>query len=90
MGVVIDNKRFENPKNLIMADDGSGSSVKIPTFLISYSDGQKLIQSIHHTEEVEEEKKEDHEKVSYKNFVIIQGNVDIATKTSRVSPLSST
>lgn len=83
MGVVIDNKRFENPKNLIMADDGSGSSVKIPTFLISYSDGQKLIQAIHHSEEIEEEKKADGKRPSYKNFVIIQGNVDISTKTSK-------
>ena len=56
MGVIIDNKRYENPKNLIMADDGSGSSVKIPSFLIAYSDGQKLIKSIHQSEEIEEEK----------------------------------
>ena len=57
MGIVIDNKRYENPKNLIMADDGSGSSVKIPTFLIAYTDGQKLIKAIHHSEDIVEETK---------------------------------
>tara|TARA_B110000305_G_C19097246_1_gene473587 strand:- start:322 stop:678 length:357 start_codon:yes stop_codon:yes gene_type:complete len=81
MGIVIDNKRYENPKNLIMADDGSGSSVKIPTFLIAYTDGQKLIKAIHHSEEIAEESKG--KSVKRGNMVIIQGNVDISTKTSK-------
>ena len=37
--VVIDNKEREDPEMLIMADDGRGASVKIPSFLIGYSDG---------------------------------------------------
>lgn len=32
---------------LIMADDGRGRSVKIPSFLIGKEDGQKLITEIH-------------------------------------------
>lgn len=35
MMVVADNKVRENIKHILMADDGKGSSVHIPSFLIS-------------------------------------------------------
>ena len=44
--MIVDNKEYENPKSLIMADDGTGNSVNIPTFLIGYSDGQLLKDAI--------------------------------------------
>ena len=39
MLVVIDNKKNENIDRIVMADDGKGSSVHIPSFLIGYKDG---------------------------------------------------
>lgn len=47
MMVVADNKDMEDPELLIMADDGRGGSVKIPSFLIGKSDGKKLETEIH-------------------------------------------
>lgn len=47
MMIVADNKDREDPELLIMADDGRGGSVKIPSFLISKSDGKKLENEIH-------------------------------------------
>ena len=54
MMVVVDNKSQEDPELLIMADDGRGSSVKIPSFLIGMTDGDTLKKEIH--EEAEAEK----------------------------------
>lgn len=45
--IVADNKENEDPEYLIMADDGRGSSVTIPSFLISRSDGKKLAAAVH-------------------------------------------
>jgi len=50
MAIIIDNKEWENPEMLIMADDGAGSSVKIPSFLIGHHDGILLKKAIHHVE----------------------------------------
>jgi len=44
---VVDNKEKEDPEFLVMADDGTGSSVNIPTFLIGKSDGSILKEEIH-------------------------------------------
>lgn len=52
MAIVVDNKENEKATNLIMADDGTGHAVKIPSFLIGFSDGAILKESIHETEEV--------------------------------------
>jgi hypothetical protein len=45
--IVVDNDIFENPDYLVMADDGTGSSVTIPSMLISYNDGLLLKGAIH-------------------------------------------
>lgn len=58
MLVVVDNKSWEDPELLIMADDGRGSSVKIPSFLIGMSDGDKLKKEIHEEEAAEKHHKE--------------------------------
>ena len=39
MALVVDNKDSESPEQIVMADDGKGESVNIPTFLIGKSDG---------------------------------------------------
>ena len=44
---MVDNKEKEDPEFLVMADDGTGSSVNIPTFLIGKSDGAILKEEIH-------------------------------------------
>ncbi len=41
MAVIADH-REEHSESLIMADDGSGWSIKIPSFIIRKSDGQKI------------------------------------------------
>jgi len=51
MMIVVDNKLAEDPTLLVMADDGQGNSVKIPSMLIGYSDGEKMKSSIHLQEE---------------------------------------
>ena len=45
--VVVDNKENETPDMINMVDDGKGASITIPSFLISFADGQKLIDEIH-------------------------------------------
>ena len=47
MMVVVDNKENETPDMINMVDDGKGASITIPSFLISFRDGQKLIDEIH-------------------------------------------
>ena len=59
MMIVVDNKSYENPELLIMADDGRGSSVKIPSFLIGMGDGDKLKEAIHEEAAWEENQKEE-------------------------------
>ena len=44
---------------LIMADDGRGGSIKIPSFLISYKDGQYMIDEIHAEHKEHEERMKD-------------------------------
>ena len=57
MAIIVDNKQYEKATNLIMADDGTGHAVKIPSFLIGYHDGAILKESIHETEEINEDEK---------------------------------
>jgi hypothetical protein len=40
----VDNKEGEAAGNVVMADDGTGESVSIPTFLVGMYDGAKLKQ----------------------------------------------
>jgi len=43
--MIIDNKK-EDINKIVMSDDGSGAGLRIPSMLISYEDGQKLIKFI--------------------------------------------
>lgn len=45
--VVVDNKKTEDVDAVVMADDGKGSSVSIPTWMIDYDDGIVLKEAIH-------------------------------------------
>lgn len=45
MAIIIDNQ-FENAEDLIMADDGTGHSVNIPSFLIGKKEGDIIIDYI--------------------------------------------
>ena len=45
MGIVVDN-RLENSTNLVMADDGAGSTVHIPSFIISLNDGNLIKETL--------------------------------------------
>ncbi len=42
MAIIADNNAYEDPDQIVMADDGTGSSIKIPTMLISNKNGSKL------------------------------------------------
>lgn len=42
LAIIIDNKQ-EDINKIVMSDDGSGAGLRIPSMLISYEDGQKLI-----------------------------------------------
>jgi hypothetical protein len=42
VAIIIDNTD-ENIKNVIMKDDGTGNAIRIPSMLISKTDGKKLI-----------------------------------------------
>ena len=43
VGIIIDNKVDEEVEGVIMSDDGTGGGLKIPSMLISYTDGQKIL-----------------------------------------------
>ena len=45
MAIIVDN-HVENVTNIIMSDDGSGAGLRIPSVLISKSDGDKIIDFI--------------------------------------------
>ena len=51
LAVIADNVEFESPSRLIMSDDGTGSAVKIPSFLISNTDGKMIKEAIHTAEQ---------------------------------------
>ena len=43
VGIVIDNQKDEDIKDVVMADDGTGAGIRMPSMLISQADGNKLI-----------------------------------------------
>lgn len=43
VAIIIDNTD-ENVQNVVMKDDGTGNSIRIPSMLIGRSDGDKLIE----------------------------------------------
>ena len=42
IAVIIDNKAYESPEQIIMIDDGNGSDILISTVLINYENGTTL------------------------------------------------
>ena len=44
VAVIIDDKDDEDPESLLMVDDGTGAGIRIPSMMISKSDGEKLIE----------------------------------------------
>ena len=52
MLIIIDNDSYESPSSIIMADDGTGQKVNIPSFLIGYFDGLKISRAV--MEEIED------------------------------------
>ena len=51
MTVVVDDKEYESMDSIVMADDGMGSSVSIPTFLVDKKSGQILKDAVHKQDE---------------------------------------
>lgn len=51
LAIIIDNVENNDPENVIMIDDGTGSSIAIPTILISKRDGNLIKAEIQRTEE---------------------------------------
>ncbi len=44
VGIIIDNKDYEKGvENILMSDDGTGSGIRIPSMLISLTDGETLL-----------------------------------------------
>ena len=43
VGIVVDDFAWENVDNVLMSDDGTGGGIRIPSMLISKSDGEALI-----------------------------------------------
>jgi hypothetical protein len=43
VGIVIDEYEGENINSIIMSDDGTGAGIRIPSMLISKTDGEKLL-----------------------------------------------
>ena len=95
MMIVVDNKAGEDPDYLVMADDGKGESIYIPTFLIGTYDGTKLKEAIHKDHEDHDEHDAARESFTAdelaeelqhhgKNKVIVQAEISIASKTDDI------
>ena len=50
LALVVNNKENQNPEEITMIDDGTGTTVAIPTILISKEDGEQIKQAIVDTE----------------------------------------
>ena len=42
----MDNNKNEDPGTIVMVDDGRGKQVHIPTILIGYEDGEKIVEAV--------------------------------------------
>lgn len=42
VAIIIDSSD-ENVENVVMSDDGTGGGIRIPSMLVSYTDGKKLL-----------------------------------------------
>lgn len=50
LALIMDNQENSNPEEIIMSDDGSGSSITIPTIIISKEDGELIRNEVIQTE----------------------------------------
>ena len=46
MMVVADDQPTENISELLMTDDGKGQNIRIPSFMISFDDAEKIKKAI--------------------------------------------
>ena len=46
LAVIMDNNKKEDPGTIVMIDDGRGKQVHIPTVLIGYEDGEKIVEAV--------------------------------------------
>lgn len=83
LALVVDNKGMENVNTIVMADDGKGESVNIPTFLISMIDGDKLKEVIHSSEEAAAEENTSGKRMDWKNMVVMQAELNLMSKTDK-------
>lgn len=77
----MDNKVSEDPEFLVMADDGTGSSVNIPTFLIGTSDGKILKEEIH--KKIEPKVGKNGRKRSRHQAIILQADLRLSNKEDK-------
>ena len=84
MMIVVDSKFFENVDNLIMADDGNGESIYIPSFLIGYHDGAKIKSTIHIEDRIENNLEGEAAKRHRRNGnrIVMRAVVDLAQQTN--------
>ncbi len=50
LALVVDSREGKDPEQVVMIDDGTGSSIAIPTILISKADGKRLKDEVERTE----------------------------------------
>lgn len=78
--MIVDNKSNRDVELIVMADDGKGESVNIPTFLISMFDGvtfKDVIQKSHYSNDTN-----DHIK-RWKNTLIAEADLSLMEKTDK-------
>jgi len=46
LAMIMDSNKNEDPGTIVMIDDGRGRQVHIPTILIGYEDGQRMVDVI--------------------------------------------
>ena len=80
--VVVDNKKAEDVDAVVMADDGKGSSISIPTWLIGYDDGMALKEAIH--KKVAPKVGKSGQSISPHQKVIIQAEINMVEKSTNL------
>ena len=74
LAVVVDSKASEDPARLVMADDFQGSSVNIPSYIISKASGQKLKDAVHPAQPEKPDELKNHK-------VILQAEITFGQET---------
>lgn len=78
LAIVADNKPGEHADHIVMADDGKGAGVSIPTFLIGQADGQTIKDAIHKEAPEGAARSE-----RWRNMVILQADINMMSKTDK-------